>query len=131
MHGQIARVPSEHSVVRDDVSAIAVGHPAFDLSSQSSIDRALCGNVSDAIINTAAFTDMDGAEDDPDRAHRKNAIGLADLAANTARRGILIIRLSTAQVFDGRQTRAYVELDTTDPVDSYDLSKLRVNEQLP
>ena len=123
-HGQVARALSERSVVRDDVSAIAVGRPAFDLSSQPSIGRSLFGIEPDVIINTAAFTDVDGAEDDPDRAHQENAIGAANLAANAARRGIPIIHLSTAQVFDGRQTRAYVEQDATEPVNLYGLSKL-------
>ena len=123
-HGQVARALSERSVVRDDVTAIAVGRPAFDLSSQPSIGRSLFGIEPDVIIKTATYTDVDGAEDNPDRARQENAIGAANLAADAARRGIPIIHLSTAQVFDGNQIKPYMDQDLAEPVNSYGLSKL-------
>ncbi len=127
-HGQVARALSERSVLRDDVAAVAVGRPALDLSNQPSIGRSLFGIEPDVIINTAAFTHVDRAEDDPERAHRENALGAANLASNAARRGIPIIHLSTAHVFDGQQSTPYSEDHIAKPINSYGQSKLEGEE---
>ena len=123
-HGQVAHALSERSVIRDDVTAVAIGRPALDLSDHSSIGRLLFDVNPHVVINTAAFTNVDGAEVDPQRAHRENAFAAAELAANAARRGIPIIHLSTAHVFAGRQHAAYEEDDFADPINSYGRSKL-------
>ncbi|MEM9355855.1 MAG: dTDP-4-dehydrorhamnose reductase [Pseudomonadota bacterium] len=127
-HGQVARALSERSVLRDDVAAVAVGRPALDLSNQPSIGRSLFGIEPDVIINTAAFTHVDGAEDEPERARRENALGAANLAANAARLGIPIIHLSTAHVFDGQQSVPYTEDNAAKPINSYGQSKLEGEE---
>ena len=127
-HGQVARAVSERAVLRDDVAAVSVGRPALDLSNQPSIGRSLFGIEPDVIINTAAFTHVDEAEDDPERAHLENALGAANLASNAARRGIPIIHLSTAHVFDGQQSTPYTEDDIAKPINSYGQSKLEGEE---
>ena len=123
-HGQVAHALSERAAIYDDVSAMAVGRPAVDLSDHTSIGRLLFDIDPHIVVNTAAFTDVDGAEDQPDRAQRENAYGAALLAETAARRGIPIIHLSTAHVFDGERQTPYTEDDQTAPVNSYGRTKL-------
>lgn len=122
-HGQIAMALSEAATRRDDVEAYAVGRPALDLTDRPSIGRTLFGITPDVIINTAAYTDVDGAEREPHIAARRNTEGAAALAGQAARIGVPIIHLSTVYVFDGEKETAYVEEDQPQPINAYGRSK--------
>lgn len=123
-HGQVAHALSERTAGRSDIEAFAVGRPALDLTDNPSVGRSVFGIEPNIIINTAAFTDVDGAEVEPVKALRQNVIGAANLASDAARREIPIIHLSTAHVFDGVKTEPYREDDITRPLNSYGRSKL-------
>ncbi len=122
-HGQVAIALSEAATRRDDVEAYAVGRPALDLTDRPAIGRTLFGITPDVIINTAAYTDVDGAEREPHLAARRNAEGAAALARQAARIGVPIIHLSTVYVFAGDKSEAYVEGDAVRPVNAYGRSK--------
>ena len=122
-HGQVAMALSEAATRRDDVEAYAVGRPALDLTDRPSIGRTLFGITPDVIINTAAYTDVDGAEREPHIADRRNTEGAAALANQAARIGVPIIHLSTVYVFDGDKPAAYVEDDPAQPINAYGRSK--------
>ncbi len=124
-HGQVALALSTAAARRDDVEAYAVGRPALDLADRPAIARTLFGIAPDVIINTAAYTDVDGAEAEPAIAFRRNSEGAAGLARQAARMGIPIIHLSTAYVFDGSKSSAYSETDATAPINVYGNSKWR------
>jgi dTDP-4-dehydrorhamnose reductase len=123
-HGQVAHALSALLATRTDVSAYAVGRPALDLATVPGVARTLFDIAPDVVINAAAYTNVDGAEDEPERARRHNAAGAAGLAAYAAKRGIPIIHLSSAYVFDGHQSRPYVESDPPQPSNAYGRSKL-------
>jgi dTDP-4-dehydrorhamnose reductase len=72
------------------------------------------------VINCAAYTDVDGAEADPEAAHAVNEHG----ARNVARAAGRVVHVSTDYVFDGAKPGAYVESDTTGPLQEYGQSKL-------
>jgi dTDP-4-dehydrorhamnose reductase len=76
----------------------------------------------DAIVNCAAWTDVDGCEGDPARARLVNADGAANVAR--AARDAVVVQISTDYVFDGRADRAYTEKDATNPLSEYGRSKL-------
>lgn len=77
------------------------------------------------IINTAAYTDVDGAEREPIIAEMMNTEAPAILAAEADRRGIPIIHFSTDYVFDGKKwTKPYTEQDRPSPLSIYGWSKL-------
>jgi dTDP-4-dehydrorhamnose reductase len=109
---------------RTDVSAYAVGRPALDLTDQPSIGRTLFGMAPDVIVNTASYTDVEGAEKEPHLAFRRNTQGAAALARKAALIGIPIIHLSTVYVFDGDKPTAYTEADEPNPINAYGRSKL-------
>lgn len=76
------------------------------------------------IINTAAMSNVDEAEEDPETAAEINAEGAANLAAICRRGGRRLIHLSTDYVFDGLAGREYEEADPTGPVNVYGRTKL-------
>lgn len=101
----------------------------LDLSAPDSIRSTLEGIEPTAIINCAAYTAVDRAEDDEATATVVNGIAVGVLAKYADERGIPLVTFSTDYVFDGNGTRPYVESDPTDPINAYGRSK-RVGEQL-
>ncbi len=87
------------------------------------------------IINCAAYTDVDGAESNPDAAFAVNSEGAANVARVAAELFCRLVHISTDYVFDGLGTLPYVEIDACAPVNVYGKSKLegekRVIELLP
>lgn len=82
----------------------------------------------DAVINAAAFTNVDMAENEGPLAHRLNAVAPGVLARVAALHGIPFLHLSTDYVFDGSGTRPWTEADLPNPVNAYGATKL-VGEQ--
>ena len=89
-----------------------------------SITRIFAAEPWSAIVNAAAYTDVDGAESDASLAFAVNAVAPSRLAAEAAGRGIPLIHISTDYVFDGRKGVPYVEDDATSPLNTYGRSKL-------
>lgn len=76
------------------------------------------------IMHGAAFTDVDGAELNPDLAYKVNAIGAQNLAVAAERAGAAILYVSTDFVFDGNKGDQYLEFDRPNPLSVYGASKL-------
>ncbi|MEP7208745.1 MAG: dTDP-4-dehydrorhamnose reductase [Casimicrobiaceae bacterium] len=76
------------------------------------------------VVNAAAYTAVDRAEDEPDRAHAINARAPAVLAEEAARTGALLVHFSTDYVFDGSTQTPYREDAPTRPLNVYGASKL-------
>ncbi len=123
-HGQVAAALAERAPARANISAFAVGRAALDLCDSPSVGRTLFGMSPDVIVNTAAYTNVEGAEDEHQTAFRLNAIGSANLSRQAARLGVPIIHLSTCHVFDGEKPEPYHEADPVGPVNVYGRSKL-------
>jgi len=78
----------------------------------------------DAVINCAAWTDVDGAEAAEDEATEVNGVGAGIVAAEAAGVGAVVVHPSTDYVFDGTKRTPYVESDTPAPLSAYGRSKL-------
>jgi dTDP-4-dehydrorhamnose reductase len=122
--GQIARGLVEAAPACADVKACAVGRAALDICSARSIERALSQIEPSIVINSAAYTAVDKAETDEERAFALNRDGARMLAEAAARRGIPILHMSTDYVYDGRKGNPYVEEDATEPLTVFGRSKL-------
>ena len=75
------------------------------------------------IINCAAYTAVDKAEDEPEMAFKINAAGPRNIAEIAKNNGAKLIHISTDYVFDGTKTGAYLETDTPNPLGVYGQSK--------
>lgn len=104
--------------------AVAVGQPDFGFDRPDSIVAAFEAAQPDAVVNCAAWTAVDAAEDEEAAAFRANALGPALMAAACARRGIPLVQISTDYVFDGRKGAPYAEDDAPNPLGAYGRTKL-------
>jgi dTDP-4-dehydrorhamnose reductase len=107
-----------------DVEIIAPSRAALDLEDPDAIARIIAAEPWSAVINAAAYTDVDRAESEEPVAFAVNAEAPSRLAAETGRRGIPLLHISTDYVFDGRKGSPYVEQDEVGPLNAYGRSKL-------
>jgi dTDP-4-dehydrorhamnose reductase len=121
--GQLARCLLDSTVLHN-VPIVAVGRPELDLESGEGIDRVMAAVEPSAIVNAAAYTAVDRAEAESERAFAVNCDGAVLLAAGAARRGIPFIQISTDYVFDGSKRSPYREDDVPAPQNVYGSSKL-------
>jgi dTDP-4-dehydrorhamnose reductase len=122
-HGQLARCLAETAPAH--VELVCFGRDELDLADPSADHSTLASRRPELVVNAAAFTAVDAAETERDAAFALNAHGPARLAEFCAEREIGLIHISTDYVFDGSQTRPYVEADSTAPLNVYGESKLR------
>jgi dTDP-4-dehydrorhamnose reductase len=102
----------------------------LDVAEPSAVAEALAELRPDLLLNAAAYTAVDRAEDEPEAAYRVNRDGPRALAEATARRGIRLLHVSTDYVFDGEKGAPYVESDATHPLSVYGASKLAGEEEV-
>lgn len=95
----------------------------LDLTVPDSIWGTVRAVEPDVIVNAAAFTAVDDAEDEPERARAVNAQAPGELAEAAAEVGAWLVHYSTDYVFDGTKTAPYVETDPTNPVNVYGRTK--------
>ncbi len=105
-----------------DVTEADLGE--FDIRDSVVTDAFVAGVTPDIVINCAAYTDVDGAESDPEEAFAVNATGAENIAAAAERVGARVVHVSTDYVFDGTGDRPYEETDEPGPVCVYGRSKL-------
>lgn len=96
----------------------------LDITNANAIEELLDKEAFDIIINTAAYTAVDKAETEPEKAQMINATAVKFLAESTNKRGITFIHISTDYVFDGSQKEARLESDQTNPIGVYGQTKL-------
>lgn len=99
-------------------AVLAYSSQDFDITQAHSIPAV------DYVINCAAYTAVDKAEDEPEKAFAVNAMGVENLAQLCKNQNIPLIHLSTDYVFDGHKPTPYLETDDTHPQNIYGASKL-------
>ncbi|GAA0724067.1 dTDP-4-dehydrorhamnose reductase [Dokdonella soli] len=101
-----------------------------DLGDAVSLAVALDKANTNVVVNAAAYTAVDRAEDEPELADRINHIAVGEIGAWAARHDALVVHYSTDYVFDGSAKRPYREDDATSPLGVYGRSKLAGEEAL-
>ncbi|MBI4539302.1 MAG: dTDP-4-dehydrorhamnose reductase [Gemmatimonadetes bacterium] len=117
------------SAVMDEARARGVdvtGPPLeeLDVTDAAAAERVIVGARADWVIHCAGYTDVDGAESEPDQAMAVNAAGTANVACASAAAGTCILYVSTDYVFDGGGSRPYRPGDQPNPINAYGRSKL-------
>jgi dTDP-4-dehydrorhamnose reductase len=110
------------ALVAAGVSTRAYDLPEFDLCRPDDLARALAGVT--AVVNCAAYTNVDGAEKEQMRAEAVNATAVGQLGRMAAAQGIHVVHISTDFVFDGGLDRPYTEMDAPCPLSVYGRTKL-------
>jgi dTDP-4-dehydrorhamnose reductase len=118
----VQRVLATAGVVASEVRA--VGSAELDITDGLAVEDAIAGFRPDVLINAAAYTAVDAAETDVERAYAVNASGPALLAAAAARHDTRMIQVSTDYVFDGQSSWPYQVDDPTGPQSVYGQTKL-------
>jgi dTDP-4-dehydrorhamnose reductase len=108
---------------------IALSHDDLDITDREAVERAVIASNAGAVINCAAWTDVDGAESHFDEALASNGAGAGIVAAAAAAADVPVIYPSSDYVFDGKQQDGYVESDETGPISAYGRSKLAGEEE--
>ncbi len=121
--GQIGQALQRHTDAAL-FALIACSRTTLDITNKISIQEALDTYQPNLIINTAAYTAVDKAQQEPDLAQHINAQGAALLAQACQEHNIPLIHLSTDYVFDGHKDTPYLETDTTHPINIYGTTKL-------
>jgi dTDP-4-dehydrorhamnose reductase len=103
---------------------VALSRADLDVTDAATSREAIGAARPDTVVNCAAYTNVDGAEEEAEAALRVNGQGAANVAAATAGAGAGILYVSSDYVFDGAKRSPYVESDPTAPLSSYGRSKL-------
>jgi dTDP-4-dehydrorhamnose reductase len=105
-------------------AAVATDHAALDLADGDAIRRKVREVKPDVIVNAAAYTAVDRAEEEPKLAMQVNGVAPGVLAEEAKRANALLVHYSTDYVFDGGKRSPYLETDATRPLGAYGRSKL-------
>ncbi len=108
-------------LARHDIPMTPLDRGDLDLFDEEAVGRAVAAH--DVVVNCAAWTAVDDAENDEDEAHKINAVAPGVLARAAARHGRRIVQLSTDYVFDGAARSPYDEDAPTDPASAYGRTK--------
>ncbi len=120
--GQLGRALAR--LAPDDHTLVALGTIQCDVTDPNAISRAIDRERPDLIIHSAAMTDVDGCEREPDLAYRVNAAGTQYLAGAARESGAALVYISTNYVFDGESPEPYHEFAAVNPISVYGNSKL-------
>ena len=96
----------------------------LDITDIQAIDKFVAENNIHLVINCAAYTNVDKAEDDVETANKINNEAAANLAKVSKNHGLTLIHISTDYVFDGTKNTPYTENDVTSPLGVYGQTKL-------
>ncbi len=122
--GLVGRALTEHCQSCGD-EVFAYDHASLDIADAQTVETIVSERRPDAVINCAAWTNVDACESNPRKARSVNALGPRNLARATREAGSLLITISTDFVFDGLKDGFYTQRDHPRPISKYGRSKLK------
>jgi len=120
---ELVNLPTHHTIV-------PVGKKQLDITNRNIVKKTISAIHPDALVNAAAYTAVDLAESEPERAYAVNSIGPDHLAEVCTEFNILLLHLSTDYVFDGTSSLPYREDDPINPLGIYGKSKAEGEERV-
>jgi dTDP-4-dehydrorhamnose reductase len=103
---------------------VGFGHTELDVTDAAALSVKFELERPDVVINCAAWTDVDGAEEAEEAAMAVNGVAAGEVAAAAAEVGASVVYVSSDYVFDGTKSSPYVETDQTAPLSAYGRTKL-------
>lgn len=122
-NGLVGRALVGHCSASGD-EVFGYDHKALDIADAQAVESVIINQRPDAVINCAAWTDVDGCESNPEKAEHVNALGPENLARASQNAGALLITISTDYVFDGQKDGFYTQRDQPRPISVYGRFKL-------
>ena len=120
--GQVGQAVLRHAA-EQDLEIFAPNRAQMDLTNAQTMADMVASRPWSAVINCAAYTAVDRAETEAELAEQVNAVAPAIFAAETAKRDIPIVHVSTDYVFDGTKDSPYTEEDEVNPLGVYGRTK--------
>jgi dTDP-4-dehydrorhamnose reductase len=122
-NGMVARATIKHcESIGDEV--VALTRQELDIADKSKVYEVFKRENFDAVVNCAAYTDVDGAETNVEKCYAANAHGVENLALASKEIDCAFVTISTDYVFDGANANFYTQRDTPNPQGVYGKSKL-------
>ena len=128
--GQLGRDVTTAAAIDRGYDTLALPRSSLDITHPDSVDQAFEENIPDLVVNCAAYTAVDRAEQDMETALAVNREGPSNLAVACRRQAIPLIHVSTDYVFAGAGNSAYTETDAVRPVNAYGASKLAGEQEI-
>lgn len=119
----MGRAVSQHCLDLGD-EVLSYNHQTLDIASREQVSAVMRETKPEAVINCAAWTDVDGCETDSVRAYATNAAGPGNLANASRKVGAVFVTISTDYVFDGTKEGFYTQRDDPNPESVYGRAKL-------
>lgn len=122
-NGMVARAAINYCCsIGDEV--VALTRQELDIGEIKQVEETFLREKPEAVVNCAAFTDVDGAESNQHACYQANAVGVENLALNCKKINSAFVTISTDYVFDGAKIDFYTQRDTPNPQGVYAQSKL-------
>ncbi len=122
--GAAGQLGSEIRAIAPSEGYIFTDRHLLDISDKEAMALFIDLNVIDTIINCAAYTAVDKAEEDVENADLINHIAIKNMAEIAREKGLKLVHVSTDYVFDGKNHKPYIEEDTPNPTGVYGKTKL-------
>ncbi|TCV12739.1 dTDP-4-dehydrorhamnose reductase [Vibrio crassostreae] len=123
-HGQVGSCLTKQLANNENIAVLALDREHLDITSQDAVNATVAEFGPSIIINAAAHTAVDKAEEEVDLSYAINRDGPKYLAQAAQSVGSAMLHISTDYVFEGNKTGEYVEMDATNPQGVYGKSKL-------
>ena len=117
-------------VLKDHHELLLTTSKTLDITDGDSVMDFIVKSNPDIVINSAAYTDVDGCESNPDLAYNVNGEGVKNLALACREVDCPLVHISTDYVFNGQNDRPWVEDDEIGPISIYGKSKLKGEEHI-
>jgi len=127
-NGQLGKCLRDAAANFPDLQFIFASKQALDIENPDLVRKYFQENHFHYCINAAAYTNVEKAESEPERAYAINAEAVKNLAQISHEKQVILIHISTDYVFDGKKRTPYVETDKVNPLNVYGASKLTGEE---
>lgn len=119
-----------HSIAENykDLNIEFFNSSELDITSEEQLNNLFANTSIDYVINCAAYTNVEQAEKEPEKAYQVNTEGVRLLAESCKENDAVLIHISTDYVFDGSKSTPYTEEDIPNPINEYGKSKLAGEE---
>ncbi|WP_313112375.1 dTDP-4-dehydrorhamnose reductase [Aequorivita sediminis] len=124
-NGQLGKCIQDAAAEFSDFEFVFVSKQELDIENPELLKKYFSENNFTHCINTAAYTNVEKAESEAEKAFAVNAEAVKNLASICTNHNLILLHISTDYVFDGKKNKAYSENDVTNPINVYGASKLK------